>query len=79
MALSGDNPFIAIDPTTGLPKPGQPGVKVPETEAEKARWFAVQEAWAAFNRNGDTSLLREVWTTANEREGQCIAGKWEEA
>ena len=60
MALSGDNPFIAIAPTTGLPKAGQPGVKVPETEAEKARWFAVQEAWAAFNRNGDTSLLREV-------------------
>ena len=59
MALSGDNPFIAIDPATGLPKPGQ-DVPVPKTEAEIARWFAIQEAWAAFNRNGDTRLLREV-------------------
>lgn len=59
VALSGDNPFIAIDPATGLPKPGQ-DVKVPETPEEIERWHAVQSARAAFNRNGDTSLLREV-------------------
>ncbi|MCY4577450.1 MAG: hypothetical protein OXD31_00235 [Chloroflexi bacterium] len=59
MALSGDNPFIAIDPNTGLPKPDQ-DVKVPETPEEFERWHAVNRAWAAFNRDGDTTLLREV-------------------
>ena len=65
MALSGDNPFIATDTATGLPKPGQ-DVPVPETEEEKTRWFAVQRAWAAFNRNGDKTLLREVGLLPSE-------------
>ena len=59
MALSGDNPFIAIDAKTGLPLPGQ-DVRVPETEEEIERWHAVRRAWAAFSLYGDKSLLREV-------------------
>ena len=59
MALTGDNPFIAIDTATGLPLPGQ-DVPVPQTQEEIDRWFAVQRAWAAYNRNGDTSFLREI-------------------
>ena len=59
MPLSEDNPFIALDPETGLPKPGQ-DVKVPETPEEIDRWFLVRRAWAAFNRDGDTTLLEEA-------------------
>lgn len=65
MPLSGDNPFIAIDPETGLPKPGQ-DVKVPETQEEIDRWFAVRRAWAAFNRDGDTNLLEEAGLLPSE-------------
>ena len=68
VALTGDNPFIAIDPETGLPKPGQ-DVKVPETLEEIERWHAVRSAWAAFNRDGDTSLLREVGLMSNRDKG----------
>ena len=56
MALSGDNPFIAIDSETGLSKSRQ-GVKVPETQEEIDIWFLVRRAWAAFNRDGDTTLM----------------------
>ena len=65
MPLSGDNPFIAIDPETGLPKPGQ-DVKVPETQEEIDRWFAVRRAWAVFNRDGDTNLLEEAGLLSSE-------------
>ncbi len=75
MALSGDNPFIAIDPDTGLPKPGQ-DVKVPETPEEIERWHAVRRAWAAFNRDGDTSLLIEVGLMSNrEKSGAPPVGE----
>ena len=70
MALSGDNPFIAIDSVTGLPKPGQ-DVPVPETPEEIGRWFAVQAAWTAYNRSGDLTLLRKVGLIPTE-EGEMV-------
>ena len=65
MPLSGDNPFIALDPETGLPLPGQ-DVKVPETQEEIDRWFLVRRAWAVFNRDGDTTLLEEAGILPSE-------------
>lgn len=74
MQLSGDNPFIAIDPETGLPKPGQ-DVKVPETQEEIDRWFAVRRAWAVFNRDGDMTPLREVGILPSEPTVAVQAGE----
>ena len=76
MPLSGDNPFIAIDPETGLPKPGQ-DVKVPETQEEIDRWFLVRRAWAVYNRDGDTTLLEEAGifpseNTVASQEGETV-------
>ena len=77
MPLSGDNPFIALDPETGLPKPGQ-DVKVPETQEEIDRWFLVRRAWAAYNRDGDTTLLEEAGifpseTTVASQERETVS------
>ena len=74
MPLSGDNPFIAIDPETGLPKPGQ-DVKVPETQEEIDRWFAVRRAWAVFNRDGDTTLLQEAGILPSDHGDTDRAGE----
>ncbi|MDE2715769.1 MAG: hypothetical protein OXI33_01995 [Chloroflexota bacterium] len=74
MPLSGDNPFIALDPETGLPKPGQ-DVKVPETPEEIKRWHAVRRAWAAYNRDGDMTPLREVGILPSEPTVAVQAGE----
>ena len=41
-------------------------MKVPETQEEIDRWFLVRRAWAAFNRDGDTTLLEEAGILPSE-------------